>query len=183
MTLHVTLEGLESIAGGNGFVFTCCRVPARRDKERFWQRFLSSFLLLFEEISVMAEEDTIKLRHRFSDVTNSQLADIVDAAQPKSTKDATKFWIGVLFKFCQERNLEFDLDSCSASDLNEILQLFYAGLRTKTGGVYKRASYLAVRAAVQRELQARRRSFNIFTDHAFKQSNVVLDGVLKKNKK
>ena len=81
----------------------------------------------------------------------------------------------MLFKFCQEKNLEFDLDSCWASDLNEILQLFYAGLRTKTGGVYKRASYLAARAAVQRELQARRRSFNIFTDHAFKQSNVVLD--------
>ena len=90
----------------------------------------------------------------------------------------------MLLKFSKEKNLEFDLDSCLASDLNEILQLFYAGLRTKTGGVYKRASYLAARAAaVQRELQARRRSFNIFTDHAFKQSNVVLDGVLKKNKK
>ena len=49
--------------------------------------------------------------------------------------------------------------------------------------MYKRASYLAARAADQRELQARRRSFNIFTDHAFKQSNVFLDGVLKKNKK
>ena len=116
-------------------------------------------------------------------MTNSQLADIVDAAQPKSTKDASKFWIEVLFKFCLEKNLEFDRDSCSASDLNEILQLFYAGRRTKTGGVYKRASYLAAHAAVQRELQARRRSFNIFTDYTFKQSNVVLDGVLKKNKK
>ena len=88
----------------------------------------------------------------------------------------------MLFKFCQEKNLEFDLDSCSASDLNEILQLFYAGLRTKTGGVYKRASYLAARAAVHQELQARRRSFNIFTDHFFNQSNVVIDQFLKNNK-
>ena len=92
--LHVTWDGLESIAGGNGFVFTCCRVPVQRDEERFWHRFSPrSFLLVFEKISVMAEEETVKLRHRFSDVTNSQLADIVDAAQPKSTKDATKFWM------------------------------------------------------------------------------------------
>ena len=96
-----------------------------------------------------------RLRHRFSDVTNSQIADIVDAAQPQGTKDATKFWVGVLFKLSQEKIFELNLDSCSASILNEILQLFYAGPRTKTGGVYKRASYLAARAAIQRELQGR----------------------------
>ena len=98
----------------------------------------------------------------------------------RAQRTQLNFGLEYCFKFCQEKNLEFDLDSCSASDLHEILSLFYAGLRTKMGTVYKRASYLA---AVQHELQARHRSFNIFTDHAFKQSNVVLDGVLKKSKK
>ena len=60
---------------------------------RFFYTFsCRSFLLVFEEISFMAEEETVRLRHRFIDVTNSQIAETVDVVQPKSTKDAAKFW-------------------------------------------------------------------------------------------
>ena len=74
---------------------------------------------MFEEISVTAEEETVSWRSRLSDVMKSEITIIFDAAQPKSMKNAT---LGVLFNFCPEKNFELNLDSCSASNLSEILQ-------------------------------------------------------------
>ena len=51
---------------------------------------------MFEEISVMAEEETVRSTHRFSDLANSQIVDIADAAQRNITKDATIVEIGVI---------------------------------------------------------------------------------------
>ena len=56
-------------------------------------------------------------------------------------------------------------------------------LRKQDGSVYKRASYMAARGALQRHLTSLDRTFSINKDKEFVKANSVLDGVLKQNKK
>ena len=52
----------------------------------------------------------------------------------------------------------------------------------KSGGVYRKASYLASRGAIHRKTQELKRSFNLFKSEEFTQSHRVLDATLKANK-
>ena len=53
---------------------------------------------------------------------------------------------------------------------------------TKKGGTYQATSYLSARAAIQRKVTAANRPFNLRVDSEFRESNIVLDAVLKHNK-
>ena len=55
-----------------------------------------------------------------------------------------------LSRFCVEKEIVLDLKSCSASELDEVLGKLHLGLRMKNGERYKKASYLAARAAISR---------------------------------
>ena len=103
-------------------------------------------------------------------------------AVPEATKHAMKFWMSVFNSFCHEKGLTLDLTSCSAVEFDGVLHKFHAGLRTKTGGFYKRSSYLAARAGIQSHLDALNCRVNIFSQTKFCGSSNVLDAVLKKNK-
>ena len=82
---------------------------------------------------------------------SSQLvAKVVEDATPKSTKVATSFWVAVFKSFCEEEGVDINLEACTAIELSDALSRFYVSLRTREGGVYKRSSYLSVRAAIGR---------------------------------
>ena len=87
---------------------------------------------------------------RFGEVSEDAELQALDARTPMSTKTATTFWLGVFESFCVEKEIVLDLKSCSASELDEVLGKFYLGLRMKNGERYKKASYLAARAAISR---------------------------------
>ena len=76
-----------------------------------------------------------------------------------------------------------DLSTCSPEDLNALLSRFDVGLRTQKGEYYKKSSYMAARAALSRYLvtvlNRDREECNLYRCAAFKQSNMVLDDVLK----
>ena len=116
-------------ARGNYFVFPC------------------SICVLSEAISGSAEG--VSSRHRFADVSERQEAAMLEQAVPDATKHATKFWMSVFNSFCYEKGLTLNLTSCSAVELDSVLRKFYAGLRTKTGGFYKRSTYLTARAGIR----------------------------------
>lgn len=117
----------------------------------------------------------------------AQAADVDKAAVssvPTNTKAATHFWVRVFQSFCEENGETVDLSTCSPKDLNALLSRFYVGLRTQKGEYYKKSSYMAARAALSRYLVTvlNREECNLYRCAAFKQSNVVLDGVLKMKK-
>ena len=62
------------------------------------------------------------------------------------------------------------------------MKKFYGGLRTKKGETYQATSYMSARAAIQRKFTAANRLFNLRTDIEFRESNIVLDAILKNNK-
>ena len=86
--------------------------------------------------------------------------------------------------FCVEKEIVLDLKSCSASELDEVLGKFYLGLRMKNGERYKKASYLAARAAISRYMAVdlSKPTCNVFRQAEFQRSNNILDGVLKQAK-
>ena len=126
--------------------------------------------------------DEVVRRHRFDDFTESQQETLVAAAVPLKTKQATDFWWGVFQSFCREKGISVDVTTISAGALADILKKFYGGLRTKKGETYQATSYLSARAAIQRKLTAANRLFNLRADSEFRESNIVLDAILKNNK-
>ena len=130
---------------------------------------------------VMADEE-VQRRHRFNNFTESQQQTLVAAAVPQKTKQATDFWWGVFESFCREKCVSVDVKTISASALADVLKKFYGGLTTKKGGTYQATSYLSARAAIQRKVTTANRPFNLRVDSEFRESNIVLDAVLKHNK-
>ena len=121
---------------------------------------------------------------RFGEVSEDAELQALDARTPMSTKTATTFWLGVFESFCVEKEIVLDLKSCSASELDEVLGKFYLGLRMKNGERYKKASYLAARAAISRYMAVdlSKPTCNVFRQAEFQRSNNILDGVLKQAK-
>ena len=121
---------------------------------------------------------------RFGEVSEDAELQALDAWTPMSTKTATTFWLGVFESFCVEKEIVLDLKSCSASELDEVLGKFYLGLRMKNGERYKKASYLAARAAISRYMAVdlSKPTCNVFRQAEFQRSNNILDGVLKQAK-
>ena len=118
----------------------------------------------------------------FNDYTESQQQTLVAAAVSQMTKQTTGFWWGVHESFCREKCVSVDVKTISASALADVLKKFYGGLTTKKGGTYQATSYLSARAAIQRKVTAANRLFNLRVDSEFRESNIVLDAVLKHNK-
>ena len=100
------------------------------------------------------------------------------------TKTATTFWLGLFESICVEKEIVLDLKSCSAIELHEVLGKFYLGLRMKNGECYKKASYLAARAAISRYMAVdlSKPTCNVFRQAEFQRSNNILDGGLKQAK-
>ena len=122
---------------------------------------------------------------RFGEVSEDAELQALDARTPMSTKTATTFWLGVFESFRVEKEIVLDLKSCSASELDEVLGKFYLGLRMKNGERYKKASYLAARAAISRYMAVdlSKPTCNIFRQAEFQRSrNNILDGVLMQAK-
>ena len=73
---------------------------------------------------------------------------MLEKAVPDNTRKATDAWVTIFKAFCSERNMAFDMSTCSAEELNKVLCQFYPSLRTKKDEMYKKSSYFAARAAL-----------------------------------
>ena len=122
--------------------------------------------------------DCSPAKRRFAPVQAADVDTAAVSSVPTNTKAATHFRVRVFQSFC-ENGETVDLSLCSPKDLNALLSRFYV-LRTQKGEYYKKSSYMAARAALSRYLVTvlNREECNLYRYAAFKQSNVVLDGVL-----
>ena len=69
--------------------------------------------------------DTPKRIHQFDDASASQERKLVEDAIPEQTRTATNFWVGVFECFCREKQVEIDLKTCLAEELDDCLRTFY----------------------------------------------------------
>ena len=104
---------------------------------------------------------------RFRSSTKEEHERCMLGAVPANTRRCTDTWV----KAFQAYNSSMNLKTCSAEELFAVLEGFYFDLKKKDGTLYRRASYLTARGAIQRHLRELHRRFNIYSDQAFEQSN------------
>ena len=97
----------------------------------------------------MAEEK----KECFVSVTEDDLQSLVDGGTSEATKKASAHWLRVVTAFRQEQGDKIRFATCSAEECSDFLCRFYAGMRPKGEGEYRRSSYLSARAAIQRHLR------------------------------
>ena len=119
---------------------------------------------------------------RFVVKSEEEVKKLLDDGVPAHTRRATETRLAAFTAFYAEQNIQIDLITCSGQLLNQVLCKFRPSLRTKKGGLYKKASYLAAQAAIQRRVHEFNRPFNIFKSKCFAQSHHVLDNTSRSKK-
>ena len=159
---------------------------------------------LFEE---EAATEPVPKKQRFVSLQENELDSLVDGAQAKSTKYATKYAVSVfkgeyhatnwtkeiknkiikLFQYsiysewAIHKGITKEIHQQSNEELNNNLKVFYAEARNKDGGAYSRSTLLGFRNGIERYLNNPpfNRGIHLATDVRFQQSNQMLAAKLK----
>ena len=88
---------------------------------------------------------------RFELLDDDQLQDLIDSADSKNTKNAVKYAVRIFEGYLQIINTDLDnVNKLPNSELDKILQKFYAGVRQKNSSLYCKKSMLSIRFGLQR---------------------------------
>ena len=80
-----------------------------------------------------------------------KLQDLIDPAGSKNTKNSVKFSIRIFEDYLQIINTDLDsVNKLPNSELDKVLQRFYAGARRKNGSLYTQKTMLCIRFGLQR---------------------------------
>ena len=132
---------------------------------------------------VEEEEEPPKNKSRFGECSLTDVDSLLKSRVPKTTVVATDFWMKILLSYYYREETNCEVRYFTDHRGRHLLEHFYVDLRKKDGSLYKRASYLAARAAIHRYLSRVRANVNIYTCPEFAKNNKVLDGVLKKKRR
>lgn len=100
----------------------------------------------------------------------------------KNTQNATKLWKNLIDQYILEKELGANLEAIEDDKLPELLEQFYADIRTKKDhDRYKNSSLRAIRAGINRFIKESR-SIDIIADKRFIRANELFKGVAKQNK-
>lgn len=100
----------------------------------------------------------------------------------RNTRNATKLCKNLLEQYIIEREIEGTIDTIDDAALPNLLENFYAEIRTKKGHQrYKNSSLKAIRASINRYMKESR-GIDIISDPRFVRCNEMFKGVTKQNK-
>lgn len=105
--------------------------------------------------------------------------ELKENAKNKNTTKATQTWLNVWQKWANERKVNPKLEEYEHKDLDKMLQMFYAEIRTKDGLEYEPESLKTMLAALDRHLKEHGYKYSIIRDREFHQSKLVLEGKVK----
>ena len=154
---------------------------AQRVKSKYKQRLHGKSPFSENHSFAMAAKD------RFSSVSEEDLAKIKDDCRAESTVKATRCWSSLFLSYIEQKKIEIDFKTCSATELADILKKFYVEVRRQDGSVYQRSSIRGMRAAIHRFIREppySRMDLSLFRDNsAFDEANDILDAQLRVLKK
>lgn len=133
--------------------------------------------LTLEQWAEEAFKETDNGRHK--SLTEEDIGKIEGQVHEQNTKKSTNWALKTFQDFLKEKGKNQRLEAYTSDELNEVLKHFYASVQTTQGRDYSTASYMALRAGINRVLP----QFNIIADEAFKSSNAVFKSVLKRYRK
>lgn len=86
-------------------------------------------------------KEPLSKKRRFAEASDTLIEAVLHDSLPNGTRQATRFWLGVLKSFLVENEIRIDMRSCCPTNLSNVLLLFlhhrfYLGLRKKKGKGY-----------------------------------------------
>ena len=118
------------------------------------------------------------VRKRFSQLTNEEIQELVEAKDSENTRKATKNAVATFLAFCNEVTPEEpvkkteSLEKMSKNELNKVLTNFWPKVRKKNGDNYKKTALMGLRFSLQRHFLLKR-DFDIINVGEFFKSNQV----------
>jgi len=107
---------------------------------------------------------------------------LVDSRMSKSTRRLINYSVAVFSAYARERNITKDLQRLPQSELNELLCLFYAGVRKQDGSVYMQSALSSLRYGLHKHF-LNVCGYDIIHDSAFQSSCKAFSAVVKEAKK
>ncbi|ROL40941.1 hypothetical protein DPX16_11391 [Anabarilius grahami] len=93
-------------------------------------------------------EKTLNDKKRHKELTPAELDRIEDDKDEVNTKKTTKWAVNTFSDFLRQRHNNCDVETYSASLLNETLRQFYASIQSTAGREYSVASLICFRAGI-----------------------------------
>ena len=113
---------------------------------------------------------------RFQSVSVEEIAALKDKSRNINTVKTTKTWINTFQCWAKENNKREDIENIPPTELNVILEKFYAELRKKDSTDYEPESLAVMQASIDRYLKERNYATSIIRGTEFYSSNLTLKG-------
>ena len=107
---------------------------------------------------------------RFAVSSENIVEQLKENAKNPNTRKTTQTWLNVWQKWATERKLHAKIEDYRPEVLDNLLQQFYAEVRTKDGSDYEPESLKTMLAALDRHLKEHDYNVSIITDREFVQS-------------
>ncbi|XP_068590801.1 uncharacterized protein KIAA1958-like [Cebidichthys violaceus] len=123
---------------------------------------------------------------RHAAVSDLELDELEDSrTESKLTKKQTLWAVNCFAGWLESQGLQMDLPTVEKTELNGLLRHFYGSVRNGKGELYGIASYIALRAGLNRYFKEPpvSRPVSLMKDAEFSSANKVFSGVLKKIRK
>ena len=99
--------------------------------------------------------------------SNSDIQQYIESQRPENTKKKTEYDLNVLTRYFQSVNEFREIENVPANELNTLLARFFVNIRKRNGDVYEPSSLTAFQRSLQRYLNDKNSTINVFQDQAF----------------
>lgn len=163
----------------------------QRDSRGFSLDSSDSDVATTKEEIILKEEEDCEVNtsdiYRHAMMSDLELDEFEDSRTERSkfTKKQTIWALNCFMGWLESQGLQVDLSTVRKSKLNELLRHFYGSVRNCKGDLYGTASYIALRAGLNRYFKDPHvgRPVCLMRDAEFKSANKVFLGILKRIKK
>ena len=117
---------------------------------------------------------------RFEKATEKTIQQLKDGSKNINTAKSTRFWLSVWEKWCEHNEISKEIVKFEPSELNALLERFYAEVKAKNGSDHEPESLKVMLAAIDRHLKDHGYQYSVIKDREFHSSKLVLEGKAKR---
>ena len=113
---------------------------------------------------------------RFSSATATTIQQLKNSSINENKVKSTAFWLSVWKKWCLEKEIAAEIENYEPTQLNSLLERFYAEIKNKDGEDYEPESLKVMITSLDRRLKNKGYKLSIIRYREFSSSKQVLDG-------
>ena len=111
---------------------------------------------------------------RFSLATETTIEELKNSSKNENTVRSTGFWLSVWKKWCLEKEIADEIEKYEPTQLNALLERFYAELKNRNGEDYEPDSLKVMINSLDRHLKDKGYTLSIVRGREFSSSKQVL---------